>query len=159
MKEKDNRQQKKGAEVMEKALKVVFPVVAGLFANILMLLLFFFIIGQNKALSQGYKHFFLYYAHFFIVIAFLFQIFIIIPVYYRFKIKSNKERTIGIIALTAISVLFSLLFAFLVSAPDQTPFDFVADAFYSFIFIFVYWFINIHIMDRLCKFEDPDEDN
>ncbi|HBG71768.1 MAG: hypothetical protein A2W93_06345 [Bacteroidetes bacterium GWF2_43_63] len=156
MKEKDNRQQKKGSEVMEKAIKVVFPVVAGLFANILMLLLFFIIVGQNHALSLGYKHFFLYYAPLCLIIAILFQILIVIPVFCKYQFTTIRQQTIGIIALFIISVFGSVAFAYQVSSLDSTPFDYITDAIYSFMFIFVYWLINIYVMDKLCKIEDSE---
>lgn len=156
MEKNGNTQKKKNAEAIQKAIKVVFPVVSGLFANILMLLLFFIIVGQNHALSQGYKHFFLYYAPLCLIIAILFQLLIVIPVFCKYQFTTIRQQTIGIIALFIISVFGSVAFAYQVSSINSTPYDYITDAIYSFMFIFVYWLINIYVMNKLCKIEDSE---
>lgn len=155
----ENAQEKKNAEVIQKIIKVVFPVVSGLFANILMLLLFFIIVGQNHNLSQGYRRFFLFYSPLCLIIAVLFQILIVIPVFCKYQFTTFRQQTIGIIALFIVSFLGSVVFAYQVSTPKSTPFDFITNALYSFIFILVYWLINIYVMDKLCKTEDPKDVN
>jgi len=91
MKEDKNQRNSRSPVIIQKAFMIVFPVIAGLFVNILMLLLMFLIAGNNVAMSKEYKHFILYYSHIGIIIAFLFQAFIVSPLFCKYQLKQPQS--------------------------------------------------------------------
>lgn len=138
----------------QKVLKIVFPVVSGMFAIILTLLLVYLIVGNNTLMNEQSKHFFMYYSHISILIAFLMQIFIVTPLFCKLNFESTKNKLLVLTCIVAFSIIASLLFSFLVATPKTLPYDFLITAFYCFLFMTIYWTVNIHIMLRLCKPEE-----
>lgn len=157
MNEEKNYRNPKSPEMIQKAFRIVFPVIAGLFVNILMLLLLFLFAGNNISLSQEYKHFILYYSHLCIIIAFLFQAFIVSPLFYKYQFKTKKERSIGWLALFVISVLGGLLFSFIVSTPASTHSDYFSNAMFGIIFTFGYLITCAVVMDKVCTADDSED--
>lgn len=158
MKEK-NQRNSKSPVIMQKAFRIVFPVISGLFVNILMLLLLFLIAGNNISLSREYKHFILYYSHICIIIAFLFQAFIVSPLFCKYQFKTTTERAIGWFVLFLVSVFGGFVFAFIVSTPDSTHADFVTNVLFGFVFAFIYLFTCILVMDKVCIAEDSEDND
>ncbi|MPM09410.1 hypothetical protein SDC9_55727 [bioreactor metagenome] len=138
----------------QKAIKVLFPVISGLFMAFLLILIDILIESNNHQLKEGYMNFLLYYSSFIIFIAFLIQHFIVIPVFARYKFKSPREKFFGLLATVVFSVISSLVFAYLVSSPLQLPFEFLSNTLYAFILVVAYWAINLHVTDYLCKIKD-----
>ncbi len=142
---------------MQKAFRIVFPVIAGLFVNILMLLLMFLIAGNNVSMSKEYKHFILYYSHMCIVIAFLFQAFIVSPLFCKYQFKTTTERAIGWLALFLVSVFGGFVFSYIVSTPESSHADFVTNLLFGFVFAFIYLLTCVVVMAKVCMTEDSED--
>ncbi|KAF5044853.1 hypothetical protein DSECCO2_487400 [anaerobic digester metagenome] len=157
MKEENKERNSKSPEIIQKAFRIVFPVIAGLFVNILMLLLMFLIAGNNISMSQEYKHFILYYSHICIIIALLFQAFIVSPLFCRYQFKTTTERTIGWFALFLVSVFGGFIFAFIVSTTASTHADFITNFLFGFVFAFIYLLTCVVVMDKVCMTDDSED--
>lgn len=158
MRDYKNQQNSRTPVLMQRAFKIVFPVFAGLFVNVLMLLVLFLIAGTKITMSQEFKHFMLYYSHLCVVIAFLFQAFIVFPVFCKYHFKSMTEKTIGSIAVFLVAASGSFLFAFIVSTPSDKAPDFVINAVFGFIFTLVYLLTNILVVEKFCINENREEE-
>jgi len=138
----------------EKIVMVVFPVISGVFVEILVLLTIVLFAGKFSVLTPEYKYFIMYYAPVCFLIAFIFQVFIVVPAFCKFTFNTKKQILIGLILLFILSVLFSTIFAFLVSGPKTVPYDFINSFLAGFLAFLTYMVINLHVTLFLCKKEE-----
>jgi len=138
----------------KKIVSVVFPVISGVFVEILAVLTIILFAGKYGVLTPEYKHFIIYYSPVCILIAIIFQAFIVIPVFHKYSFDSKRNILVGLSSLLMLSFIFSAVFAVLVSGPSTVPYDFMNSFLAGFMVFFTYMIINLHVTHRLCRKEE-----
>jgi len=138
----------------KKIVRVVFPVVSGVFIEMLVLLIFILFAGKYSVLTPEYKYFIIYYAPVCFLIALIFQISIVVPAFCKYSFDTKRNILIGLSSLFMMSAVFSTVFAILVSGPKTVPYDFINSFLAGFLAFLTYMAINLHVTHRLCRKEE-----